>query len=85
MMPVPAQINLEIERRKIYQSNHIEYSYGGLILVKCPRCEMEVSAASKEWDYSFFHVKMFDCKRCNKSFKVYYCEGKLSHTIPKRK
>jgi len=44
-------------------------------LVKCPRCGTEVSASTREWDYSVFHVK----------FMAYYREGKLSHTIPKRK
>jgi len=34
---------------------------------------------------SAFHVKRFDCGNCNKSFKAYYREGKLSHTIPKAK
>jgi len=54
-------------------------------LVKCPRCGTEVSLPSREWDYHVFHVKRFDCKKCDKAFMAYYREGKLSHTIPKRK
>jgi transposase-like protein len=56
---------------------------GGLVLVRCPRCGTEVSASSKEWDYNVFHVKRFDCKKCDKAFMAYFREGKLSHTIPK--
>jgi len=54
-------------------------------VMKCPRCGSEASDTHKEWDYSAFHVKRFDCKRCEKAFMAYYREGKLSHTIPKRK
>jgi ribosomal protein S27AE len=52
-------------------------------LVKCPRCGTEVFKATKEWEYSAFHVKKFDCEKCEKSFKAYFLEGKISHTIPK--
>jgi transposase-like protein len=54
-------------------------------MVKCPRCGNDVSHVLKEWDYSIFHVKKFDCPKCNKTFSAYYREGKLSHTIPKAK
>jgi uncharacterized protein (UPF0212 family) len=54
-----------------------------MLLAKCPKCGTEVSKATKEWDYSAFHVKKFDCKKCEKSFKAYFLEGKMSHTIPK--
>jgi len=54
-------------------------------MVKCPRCGKEVSNASKEWDYAAFHVKLFSCEKCDKTFKTYYRQGKLSHTIPKTK
>jgi uncharacterized protein with PIN domain len=54
-------------------------------MVKCPRCGKEVPDASKEWNYSIYHVKLFNCEKCDKTFKVYYREGKLSHTIPKSK
>lgn len=52
-------------------------------MVKCPRCGKEVSNFEKEWGYSVFHVKLFKCEECEKSFKVYYRGNKLSHTIPK--
>lgn len=52
-------------------------------MVKCPRCGTEIPKATKEWDYSVFHVKRFDCEKCEKSFKAYFREGRLSHTIPK--
>jgi len=52
-------------------------------MVKCPRCGTEIPKATKEWDYAAFHVKRYDCEKCKKSFKAYFHEGKLSHTIPK--
>jgi len=54
-------------------------------MVKCPRCGKEVSDLEKEWDYSAFHVKRFDCRKCGKTFMAYFHKGKLSHTIPKHK
>ena len=54
-------------------------------MVKCPRCRKEVTNASKEWNYAVFRVKLLNCEKCEKTFKVYYREGKLSHTIPKSK
>lgn len=52
-------------------------------MLKCPRCGTQVTKASSEWNYSAFNVKRFDCTKCGKSFKAYFHEGKLSHTIPK--
>jgi ribosomal protein S27AE len=52
---------------------------------KCPRCGKEVSKPSKEWNYAAFHVKLFNCGKCDKTFKAYYRQDKLSHTIPKAK
>lgn len=48
-------------------------------LAKCPRCGTEVARPSKEWDYSVFHVKKFDCKKCEKGFMAYFNGGRLSH------
>jgi predicted Rossmann fold nucleotide-binding protein DprA/Smf involved in DNA uptake len=53
-------------------------------MVNCPRCGKEAKPTGKEWDYSRFHVKYFNCPYDNRSFKAYYHDGKLSHTIPKR-
>jgi hypothetical protein len=53
-----------------------------LSLVKCPRDSTEVAKSKKEWDYGSFHVRLFICPKCEKSFKAYYHNGKLSHTIP---
>ncbi|MEM3526040.1 MAG: hypothetical protein QXV37_01375 [Candidatus Jordarchaeaceae archaeon] len=53
-------------------------------MIKCPDCGKEASFI-KEWNYSVFHVKLFHCPKCDKKFKAYYKEGKLSHTIPKSK
>ena len=52
-------------------------------MVKCPRCGTNVPESSKEWDYTVFHVKKFDCEKCGKGFMAYYKGAKLSHTIPK--
>jgi len=54
------------------------------IVVKCPRCGKDASDSSTEWKFAIFHVKLFNCAKCKKTFKAYYREGKLSHTIPKR-
>jgi transposase len=53
--------------------------------MKCPRCGKEAAITHKEWDYSVFHVKLFNCSNCQKKFKAYYKKGELSHTIPKSK
>ena len=53
------------------------------VLVKCPRCKTNIPKATKEWDYSVFHVKLFNCEKCEKSFKAYFKKGKFSHTIPR--
>lgn len=52
-------------------------------LPKCPRCGIEVTKIVKEWDYSIFHVKRFNCEACDKTFGAYFKKDKLSHTIPK--
>jgi uncharacterized C2H2 Zn-finger protein len=54
-------------------------------MVKCPRCTKEVSNSSKEWNYAAFNVRLYECPKCNKTFKAYYRKNKLSHTIPKAK
>jgi len=78
-----------LNSRVMCSKNVISKSYDiylvGLPLVKCPRCGTEVSTSSREWDYHVFHVKRFDCKKCDRLFMAYYREGKLSHTIPKQK
>lgn len=70
--------------RKCYQDATI-HSLEVVVVVRCPKCGTEVSTPTKEWDYSAFHVKRFDCRKCDKAFMAYYHEGKLSHTIPKRR
>jgi transposase len=54
-------------------------------MAKCPRCGKDVPNSSKEWNYAAFHVKLYECPKCNKTFKAYYRQNKLSHTIPKTK
>ena len=56
-----------------------------IVVVKCPKCGTESSDVVKEWNYSIYHVKNYMCKKCRKSFKAYFLEGKLNHTIPKSK
>jgi len=50
-------------------------------LVKCPLCGGEVSNASKEWDFSVFHIKRFYCGACQKAFNAYYRAGQLVRTV----
>jgi len=54
-------------------------------MVRCPRCGREGEEKGKEWDYSAFHVKLFNCPSCRKTFNAYYRGNELSHTIPKGK
>jgi len=54
-------------------------------LVKCPFCGKDQKSVGKEWDYAAFHVKLFGCPSCGKTFKAYYRGEELSHTIPKEK
>jgi len=50
-------------------------------LGKCPNCGFEVNVPSREWKYSQFDVKRFDCPNCGKWFGEYYCEGVLKFTL----
>ena len=52
-------------------------------MVLCPRCGNEALDSSTEWEFADFHVKLFVCSKCKKTFKAYYQKGRLSHTIPK--
>ena len=54
-------------------------------MVKCPKCGKEGQALGKEWDYSIYHVKLFKCTEDRQTFKAYYRDGKITHTIPKTK
>lgn len=51
----------------------------------CPRCGTSASRLVKEWDYSIYHVKRYDCEGCGEAFQAYFRDGEFSHTIPKRK
>jgi hypothetical protein len=53
-------------------------------LMNCRACG-SLTQVVKEWNYSknYFHVKLFQCQICFFSFKAYYHNGELSHTIPK--
>ncbi|HLE75095.1 MAG TPA: hypothetical protein VI864_03515 [Candidatus Bathyarchaeia archaeon] len=57
----------------------------GVTLVKCPRCNTEVATSVKEWNYAKFQAQNFYCPSCGVGFVAYFCKGKLSHTIPRRK
>lgn len=50
---------------------------------KCPRCLGNAKLTGKEGEYGPFHVKQYECSKCEKKFMQYYRDGKLSHTIPK--
>jgi len=70
---------------EIIYNTYLEKARVEFKMARCPRCGEEVPNASKEWNYAVFHVRLFNCRKCNKSFKAYYRKGKLSHTIPKSK
>jgi len=52
-------------------------------MVKCPRCGTDIPKALKEWNYSVFRVKKFDCEKCERPFFAYFKREKLSHIIKK--
>jgi DNA-directed RNA polymerase subunit RPC12/RpoP len=52
-------------------------------MVKCPRCGREAEDAHKEWEYSAFHIKLYNCPRCGKKFNAYYRDNEFHYTIPK--
>ena len=79
--------NLNSSSEKVLLRYKIDIEIWVRVLVKCPRCETEVSNSIKEWDYrhSYYHVIMYNCQKCGKSFMAYFHKDKLSHTIPKAK
>jgi len=56
-----------------------------VIQMKCPRCGSESESTGKKWKYNVFDVEGHYCERCDKNFYTYFRNGKLNHTIPKRK
>lgn len=54
-------------------------------MVKCPRCGSEAKDSRKQWTYQQLKVKLFNCQKCEKTFKAYYRDEKLAYTIPKAK
>ncbi len=50
-------------------------------LLQCPLCGKEKYSLLKEWNYSAFHVQNMQCLSCQKTFKVYFKNGRYSHTI----
>lgn len=50
-------------------------------MANCPICGKECSQVLREWDYGCFHVKNFSCKKCRKTFRVYYWQSRVSHVI----
>jgi hypothetical protein len=50
-------------------------------MLKCPRCKESTDKILNEWNYYIFHVKNYHCPLCNKNFKAYFKDGKLSHII----
>jgi len=41
-------------------------------MVKCPNCGTKVSTVSREWNYSRYHVKRYDCPNCKTWIREYY-------------
>ncbi len=53
-------------------------------MLQCKSCGSKVKTV-KHWKYSnnYFYVKLYRCQNCGLSFKAYYHNGELSHTIPR--
>jgi len=49
-------------------------------MVKCPRCGSEAKDFRKQWNYQQLSVKLFDCPKCEKTFR-HIIEMKSSHTL----
>lgn len=75
---------IELIALKSYILGHDVRNIMEIYMAACPRCGTEVSKHTKEWDYANFHVRLFTCPKCEKTFKYYCKQGKLSHTIPKK-
>ena len=54
-------------------------------MVECPRCGAAAKTTDKRWKYSRFDVERYNCQECDRTFNVYYTNGKYSHTVPKSK
>lgn len=51
-------------------------TFRGKKMTKCPKCNVEVPKASKDWNYGVFHVELYKCS-CGNQFRNYFHEGKL--------
>jgi hypothetical protein len=53
--------------------------------MQCPRCSGNSEKTQKKWVYGIFTVEGMICKKCNKKYNVYFKNGTIHHTIPKKK
>jgi hypothetical protein len=51
----------------------------------CLFCRTEIPNSVKEWNYlnGYYQVKHYNCLKCGGSFRAYYHDENLSHTIPR--
>ena len=57
--------------------------HGDNDLPRCPYCGTASARILREWQYAAFLVKNYNCEKCDRHFKAYYWNGKLSHIIGK--
>jgi len=50
-------------------------------MVKCPKCGFDNTKPEKEWDYAVFHVKKFNCQKCEAKYRYYTRDGKPSFIL----
>lgn len=52
--------------------------------MKCISCG-SLAKLIKEWNYhnNYYHVKLYECSTCQFTFKAYFHDEELNHTIPK--
>ena len=50
-------------------------------MVNCPKCGSDNTKPTKEWNYSVFRVKSFNCQKCETKFRDYTRKGKNTFTL----
>lgn len=70
--------------KKFLKIRHYDQMRGKSI-TDCLYCGISLDKEKKRWFYhkGFYEVRFYECPKCQNTFREYYHEGLLSHTIPK--
>jgi len=50
-------------------------------MARCPKCGTEVKTPTREWKYSVYTVKRYDCPNCGLWFREYYYKGEVKFVL----